>query len=192
MTHPWRDVELPPDDLLHEFPAVIEIPKGSKVKYAVDEATGVLRVESVLFSSMHYPANYGIIPRTLASSGAAPLDVLVLCQEPVVPLALMTARAIGGFRMTNGNGPNDKIICVHVHDPAFSDYRRTEELPEHVTAEMMHFFEDYKAHEGMLAHVGERFDAEEAAEVVRHSARRYRDRFRPRRRFEPETATTFG
>ncbi len=125
MAHPWHDIPIPEDDALGTFPAVIEIPKGTKTKYEVDKETGLLRVDRVLFSAVHYPANYGFVPRTLAEDDD-PIDVLVLGQEPVVPLAYLQARAIGGFEMRDEHVEDVKIICVHVNDPAFADYHNVE------------------------------------------------------------------
>lgn len=177
MAHPWHDIELPPDkELDQQFPAVIEIPAGSKVKYELDKRTGMIKVDRILFSSVHYPANYGIIPRTYAEDGD-PLDVLVLGQGPVVPLSIMQARAIGGFRMRDEAGLDDKIICVHVHDPAYRDYEEMEQLPEHMITEIMHFFEDYKTLEGKETSVGERIGRSSAVKVVQDCAARYRERY---------------
>src|SRR3954470_8976808 len=120
MAHPWHDIVV--DEPVEEhLPAFIEIPKGSKVKYELDKETGLLKVDRVLYSAVHYPANYGFIPRTYCDDGDA-LDVLVLGQEPVVPLTLMTARAIGVMRMVDDKGGDDKILAIHVHDPYFADY----------------------------------------------------------------------
>ena len=102
IAHPWHDVHLP-DDLETWFPAFIEIPMGSKVKYELDKSTGLLRVDRILYSSVHYPANYGLIPRTYFNDGD-PLDVLVLCQEPLGPQVLLRARAIGVMRMRDEEG----------------------------------------------------------------------------------------
>lgn len=173
MSHPWHDVALPPGERFDEFPAVIEVPKGDKNKYELDKATGLLRLDRVLFSAMRYPANYGFVPRTLADDGD-PLDVLVLGQEPVVPLACLTVRAVGGFRMSDEHGPDEKIICVHVNDPAFRDYFRVEQLPPHVVVEMLRFFEDYKALERKSVAVGEQLSREDALQIVYATARRYR------------------
>jgi inorganic pyrophosphatase len=173
MAHPWHDIPLPPDDRLEVFPVVIEVPRGNKNKYELDKATGLLRVDRVLYSAVHYPANYGFVPRTYAEDDD-PIDVLVLGQEPVVPLALVQARAIGGFRMRDEHGEDVKLIAVHVNDPAVSDYRSIDELPKHVVAEMMRFFEDYKVLEGKVVEVGARLDVVEARRALRESVERYR------------------
>jgi inorganic pyrophosphatase len=175
MAHPWHDIALPPDDQLTTFPTVIEIPRGDKNKYELDKATGLLRVDRVLFSAVHYPANYGFVPRTLAEDDD-PIDVLVLGQEPVFPLTIVEARAIGGFRMRDEHGIDDKIVCVHVNDPAFRDYTDAAQLPRHIVVEMKRFFEDYKVLEGRPAAVGEELSPEHAIAAVREAAARYRRR----------------
>ncbi len=142
MTHPWHDI--PCDEPIDEsFLAFIEIAKGSKVKYELDKELGVLRVDRILFSAVHYPANYGFIPRTYCDDGDA-LDVLVLCQEPVQPMSIMRARAIGLMQMRDEKGLDDKVIAVHVDDPAFSHYSHIREVPQHALLELRRFFEDYK------------------------------------------------
>ena len=173
MAHPWHDIPLPADDALDVFPVVIEVPHGSKTKYELDKRTGLLRVDRILYSAVHYPANYGFVPRTYAEDDD-PIDVLVLGQDPVVPLAILQARAIGGFRMRDEHGEDVKIIAVHVNDPAVSDYRDVAELPKHVVTEMMRFFEDYKVLEGKTVEVGARIDVAEARRALRDAAARYR------------------
>ena len=173
MAHPWHDIPLPADDALDVFPVVIEVPRGNKNKYELDKATGLLKVDRVLYSAVHYPANYGFVPRTYAEDDD-PIDVLVLGQEPVVPLALVQARAIGGFRMRDEHGEDVKLIAVHVNDPAVSDYQSIDELPKHVVAEMMRFFEDYKILEGKAVEVGARLDILEARQALRGAVERYR------------------
>src|SRR5438552_10864896 len=137
--HPWHDVKVeePVDEWVWAF---IEIPKGSKVKYELDKDTGLLKVDRVLFSAVHYPANYGFIPRTYCDDGD-PLDVLVLGQEPVVANCLMYARAIGLMRMRDDKGLDDKLISVHVDDPAVAHYRHIRELPPHQLLELKRFFQ---------------------------------------------------
>jgi inorganic pyrophosphatase len=143
--HPWHDIWLPEDPATW-FPAYIEIPKGSKVKYELDKPSGLLKVSRVLYSAVYYPANYGFIPRTYCPD-EDPLDVLVLGEE-VVPGVLLRARAIGVMHMRDEKGQDDKIICVHVDDPAYADYRDIAELPQHRLRELQRFFIDYKVLEG--------------------------------------------
>ena len=134
---------------------MIEIPRGSHLKYEVDKPTGLLRLDRVLYSAVHYPANYGFIPRTHADDGD-PLDILVLMQEPVEPLTIVRARALGGLRMIDDKGGDDKIVAVCIDDPAFAHYdddrascRRTS------CKELDRFFRDYKVLEGKRSEVGE-------------------------------------
>jgi len=144
--HPWHDVPLP-KDLAAWFPVFIEIPKGSKVKYELDKKTGLLRVDRVLYSSVHYPANYGFVPRSYWDDGD-PLDVLVLGQEEVVPQVLVRARAIGAMRIRDNKEEDTKVIAVHHDDPEYDGYRSLEELPPHRLRELQRFFLDYKVLEG--------------------------------------------
>jgi inorganic pyrophosphatase len=141
--HAWHDIYV--DDHLIEkaFPVVIEVPMGSKNKYELDKETGLLKLDRVLYSAVHYPANYGFIPRTFCEDGD-PLDALVLSQEAVVPLTIIEARAIGVMRMRDEKGLDDKIIAVSVRDPAFSDYTDHPQLPGYILREVRRFFEDYK------------------------------------------------
>ena len=129
--HPVHDIEIT-GNLAASMPTVIEIPKGSHHKYEVDKPTGLLKLDRVLYSAVHYPANYGFIPRTHADDHD-PLDVLVLMQDAVVPLTIVRARAIGGLRMRDDMGGDDKIIAVCVDDPAYASYEKLEDLPPHIT-----------------------------------------------------------
>lgn len=142
MAHPWHDIPLG-DEAPDLFNAVVEIPQGSKVKYELDKTTGLLRVDRVLYSSVVYPANYGFIPQTLGED-EDPLDVLVLMQEPVAPLSMLRVRPIGVMNMLDLGQGDEKIICVHVDDPAFAGYYHIWELPEHRLKELKRFFQDYK------------------------------------------------
>ena len=141
--HPWHDCYV--DDTIVEsaFPVVIEVPKGSKNKYELDKETGLLRLDRVLYSAVHYPADYGFIPRTFCDDGD-PLDALVISQEPVHPLTLVEARAIGVMRMRDEKGIDDKIVAVSVRDPAFAEYTDKAQIPGHTLREIRRFFEDYK------------------------------------------------
>ena len=136
--HAWHDIYV--DDHLSEkaFPVVIEVPMGSKNKYELDKETGLLKFDRVLYSAVHYPANYGFIPRTFCEDGD-PLDALVLGQEPVVPLTILEARAIGVMRMRDEKGLDDKIIAVSVRDPAFADYTDHPQLPGYILREVRRF-----------------------------------------------------
>lgn len=171
MTHPWHDIacEEPIDE---SFPAFIEIPKGSKVKYELDKKTGLLKVDRILFSAVHYPANYGFIPQTYCDDGD-PLDVLVLCQEAVAPMCIMRARAIGLMQMRDERGLDDKIIAVHLDDPAFSHYSHIREVPPHVLLEVRRFFEDYKTLEKKHVEVDELQGPFEACKAIRAAMEGY-------------------
>lgn len=140
--NPWHDVELGPD-VPEYVPALIEIPKGSKIKYEIDKDTGLIKVDRILMSSVVYPANYGFIPRTYCDDGD-PLDILVLGQLPVVPMALMRAKTIGVMKMLDHGEADDKIIAVHADDPEVAHYSSIDELPPFRMAEIQRFFEDYK------------------------------------------------
>ncbi len=171
MAHPWHDLPNPVSSAGEAFNVVIEIPRGSKVKYEVDKPTGMLRVDRILYSAVHYPANYGFLPRSYCGDGD-PLDVLVLGNEPVYPLSIMQARAIGVMRMED-QGQDDKIIAVHVHDPAFAEYMDLEQLPSHTALEIQRFFQDYKILENKHVKVDSMEGRELAVRIVREAFELY-------------------
>ena len=173
MAHPWHDLPNNPDTADEYFNVVIEIPRGSKVKYELDKPTGLLKVDRVLYSSVIYPANYGFIPRSFCGDGD-PLDVLVLGHEPVQPLAIMKARAIGLMRMLDEGEADDKVIAVHVHDPSFNEYTDMSQLPKHVFHEIERFFQDYKALEHKKIEIERFLGAAEALEAIREAFALYR------------------
>ena len=171
--HPWHDLPNNPDTAAEWFNVVIEIPRGSRVKYELDKPTGLLRVDRILYSSVIYPANYGFLPRSYCGDGD-PLDVLVLGYEPVVPLAIMRARAIGVMRMADEGESDDKIIAVHVDDPSFNEYRDIEQLPKHLFREIRRFFQDYKALEHKEVVIEDVLGSKQALDVVVESFALYR------------------
>ncbi len=171
MIHPWHDVT-PGESLPGEFNAIIEIPMGSSVKYELDKRTGLIKMDRVLYSAVYYPANYGFIPQTLAEDDD-PLDVLVLCQEPVVPLTLLKARAIGLMTMIDSGKRDHKILAVAVHDPEFNAFREASELPPHRLNMLRRFFQDYKMLEGKAVEVDDFTPVEFTCSVIQDSLQRY-------------------
>lgn len=171
--HPWHDCYVDDSVIEKAFPVVIEIPKGSKNKYELDKETGLLRLDRVLYSAVHYPADYGFIPRTYCDDGD-PLDVLVLGQEPVYPLTLVDARAIGVMRMRDEKGIDDKIVAVSVHDPTFSDYTDKDQLPNHVLLQVRRFFQDYKALEHKQVVVEDMLGPAEAIAIIQEALEFYK------------------
>ncbi|GAB4861488.1 V-ATPase V0 sector subunit c'', variant 2 [Ancistrocladus abbreviatus] len=165
--HPWHDLETGPD-----APAivncVIEITKGSKVKYELDKKTGMIMVDRILYSSVVYPHNYGFIPRTLCDDND-PLDVLVLMQEPVVPGCFLRVKPIGLMPMIDQGESDDKIIAVCADDPEYRHYSDFKQLPPHRLAEIRRFFEDYKKNENKEVAVNDFLPASVAAEAIQHS-----------------------
>ena len=147
------------------FTAVIEIPKGGKNKYEMDKETGMLRLDRVLYTATHYPANYGFIPRTLADDGG-PLDILVMCQESIVPMTLVQCFPIGVIQMTDDMGMDEKIIAVPFRDPSLSCYSDITELPAHTFNEIQHFFSVYKSLEGKETVVREILGRVKAIEII--------------------------
>jgi inorganic pyrophosphatase len=175
--HPWHDVELG-EASPQIIPAVIEIPKGSKTKYELDKKSGLIRVDRILFSSVHYPANYGFIPRSYCADND-PLDILVLGQEEVVPLAIMRAKPIGVMKMLDQGTEDDKVIAVHLDDPEYSFYESIKQLPPHRMAEVQRFFEDYKKLENKRVQVEAFLDRDEALLAIQEAIQLYQATFPP-------------
>ena len=171
MIHPWHDVT-PGEDIPQEFNTIIEIPFGSSVKYELDKASGLIKLDRVLYSAVYYPANYGFIPQTLAEDND-PLDVLVLCQETVVPLTLIHARTIGLMTMIDQGKKDHKIIAVATDDPEFNSYREAAEMPSHRLIMLRRFFQDYTQLEGKVVEVDEIQPAKAAFPIIEDALARY-------------------
>ncbi len=171
----WHNIEksrITPED----FIAVIEIPKGYKQKYELDKETGLLILDRILHTSTHYPANYGMIPLTYADDND-PLDVLVLCSEPLQPLSLVRVYPIGVITMLDNGMPDEKIIAIPFSDPNYNVYKSISELPAHVFQEMQHFFSVYKQLENKMTAVNEIAGREQAVAVITKALANYQAKF---------------
>lgn len=167
----WHDIN-PERITRSSFDAVIEISKGSKMKYELDKETGMLYLDRVLHTSTHYPANYGFIPRTYAPDND-PLDVLVLCSEKITPMALVRCYPIGVITMLDNGAADDKIIAIPKGDPTYNGYSDISQLPKHVFAEMTHFFTVYKMLENKKTVIDEAKGVLEAVEIIEDAISRY-------------------
>lgn len=168
----WHDIaadKIRPED----FYAVIEITKGSKNKYELDKATGLMVLDRILYTSTHYPANYGFIPRTYAED-KDPLDVLVLCSEQINQQTLVRCYPIGVISMIDSGATDDKIIAIPFNDPMYNTYKNIDELPTHIYEEMRHFFSVYKSLEGKETAVDEAKGRDEAVKIIEQSLENYK------------------
>jgi inorganic pyrophosphatase len=172
--HPWHDTRIDEAALATGFPVIVEIPKGSTNKYELDKETGLLRLDRVLYSAVYYPADYGFIPRTYCGDGD-PLDALVLGQEPVYPLTIVEARAVGVMRMRDEKGTDDKIVAVSVRDPSFEGYTDKSQLPGHVLRQVQRFFQDYKVLEHKQVVIEDLLGPEDALRIIREAMEMYRE-----------------
>lgn len=171
----WHDID-PQCISATSFTAVVEIPAGSKNKYELDKRTGLLRLDRVLYTSTHYPANYGFIPRTFADDGD-PLDVLVLSQVRLDPMVLVQCYPIGVIRMMDQDEVDDKIIAVPVDDPNFNYYQDLQDLSPHVSGEIAHFFEVYKSLEHKVTTTSTALGREQAISIIQEAMERYEVHF---------------
>ena len=175
MTNIWHDIS-PSRVSSEDFMAVIEIGKGSKNKYELDKETGHIMLDRILYTSTHYPTNYGFIPRTYADDND-PLDVLVLCSESLVPLSLVQCYPIGMITMMDQGKRDEKIIAIPFNDPTYNEYKDITELPSHVITEMRHFFTVYKNLEGKDTVVDEEHGPEEARQTITQALEAYIEKF---------------
>ena len=172
----WHDINeerIKPDD----FMSVIEITKGGKNKYELDKETGLLKLDRVLYTSTHYPANYGFIPRTYAEDND-PLDVLVLCEENIDPMTLVECYPIGVIIMIDSEEKDEKIIAVAKKDPFLNAFKDIKDLPSHISSEIMHFFEVYKQLEDKQTVVEKVLGCEEAKEIIKKAIESYKTKFK--------------
>lgn len=175
MSNIWHDISqerISPEN----FICVIEISKGSKKKYELDKETGFIILDRILYTSTHYPANYGFIPRTYGDDGD-PLDVLLLCAEPLEPMSLVKAYPIGVISMIDNGRNDEKIIAIPYNDPNYNQYRNIDELPQHIFEEMKHFFTVYKNLENKETAVNEVEGKNEAIKVISAAIDSYTEKF---------------
>ena len=175
MSNIWHDIS-PKRITANDFMCVIEITKGSKKKYELDKETGLLMLDRILYTSTHYPANYGFIPRTYGDDGD-PLDVLLLCSEEIEPMTLVRAYPIGVISMIDNGRNDEKIIAIPFNDPTYNQYKNIDELPVHIFDEMRHFFSVYKNLENKDTAVNEVSEKGEAVKVINEAIDRYIEYF---------------
>ena len=175
MSNIWHDIS-PTRITPGDFIAVVEIEKGSKKKYELDKETGHLILDRILYTSTHYPSNYGLIPRTYADD-LDPLDVLVLSSEVIAPMSLVRCYPIGVLTMLDQGHLDEKIIAIPFQDPTYNSYQDVSELPTHIFSEMSHFFTVYKSLEGKETVVDEVRGAQEARKVIQKCLDAYVDKF---------------
>lgn len=171
----WHDIN-PSRINPEEFTAVIEITKGSKTKYELDKETGLLKLDRILYTSTHYPANYGLIPRTYAADGD-PLDVLVLCSQHIYPMTLVQCYPIGVISMIDSGSNDEKIIAIPKGDPTYNQYRDISDLPSHIFEEMKHFFSVYKNLENKETVVNDVKGHTYAIQVITETIQAYNEKF---------------
>ena len=175
VNHPWHGAHYG-EKAPKIVNALIEIPQGSRAKYEVDKATGLLKLDRVIYSSFHYPINYGFIPQTLGQDGD-PLDILVFCSQAIQPLCLVEANVIGNMQMIDSGQVDDKIIAVAAKDPSVNHYQKTEDLPQHFLLELRNFFEQYKVLENKKVEIDNFQDKATACKIIQDAIDFYKETF---------------
>ena len=174
--NPWHEIS-PGEDVPNEIVAFIEVPSGSRNKYELDKTTGLIRLDRVLYSPVHYPGDYGFIPQTYWEDGD-PVDVLVLSHHPVISGCLVDARPIGVLKMIDSGEEDDNIICVPVGDPKFAEVMSIKDISSHQVKEIVHFFEVYKHLQGKKVKVTKVLDRKEALAAVKKGIKLYNEKIR--------------
>lgn len=174
-SNPWHNVSIG-DELPDSVQAIIEIPQGSKAKYELDKPSGLLRLDRVLYSSVHYPVNYGFIPQTLGEDHD-PLDIFVFSQIEIQPICIVRAKIIGVIRMIDNGEADDKIIAVAKDDMSVAHINSVDELPIHLKSELRNFFEDYKKLENKSVEVKEFQEKKVAVEILKKAMDDYNHQF---------------
>ena len=171
----WHDIE---EERIYptDFVSVIEIPKGSNMKYELDKKTGLLSLDRVLFTATYYPLNYGFIPRTYGDDND-PLDVLLLCSQPIQPMTIVRSYPIGVMYMDDGGKGDEKIIAIPYSEPTYMGYTDVKELPKHIFEELKHFFSVYKQLESKKTDVKEIGGPIEAVAVIEKAMENYKKKF---------------
>ena len=175
MSNIWHDIS-PKRIHAEDFMCVVEITKGSKKKYELDKETGFLMLDRILYTSTHYPANYGFIPRTYGDDND-PLDVLLLCSESIEPMTLVRAYPIGVISMMDNGRRDEKIIAIPMGDPTYNQYTDIDQLPSHIFEEMRHFFSVYKNLEHKTTAVDELGNRAQAIEIIEAAIDSYIEKF---------------
>lgn len=174
--HPWHGASYG-DKAPAQINGLVEIPQGSRAKYEVDKTTGLLKLDRVIYSSFHYPVNYGFIPQTLGYDGD-PLDILIICSQSIQPLCLIETAVIGNMQMIDAGKQDDKIIAVVVNDPSVNHIKSMEELPSHFLAELRNFFEQYKVLENKKVVIDNFQDRATALRVINDAIDLYKQTFK--------------
>ena len=173
--HPWHGASYG-DNAPQVVNGLIEIPQGSKTKYEIDKKTGLLKLDRIIYSSFHYPINYGFIPQTLGKDGD-PLDILVLCSESIQPLCLVEANVIGNMQMIDTGVQDDKIIAVAAKDPSVNHITDMSQIPQHFIAVLKNYFEQYKVLENKKVEIDDFQDKETAYQVINEAISYYKTSF---------------
>jgi inorganic pyrophosphatase len=173
--HPWHGAT-PGKNCPRIVNALIEIPQGSRTKYEIDKPTGLLKLDRVIYSSFHYPVNYGFIPQTLGEDGD-PLDILVFCSQSIQSLCLVEAKVIGNMQMIDTGEKDDKIIAVALKDPSVNHISSLDDMPRHFMSELRNFFEQYKVLEEKQVQIEDFQDEDAAFRIINEATEFYKQKF---------------